>query len=138
MARTRNRPTKFFLAFTICVSTMWLARPVAALNVNLDPNSVAPRTLTPYWSKEVFQSSPDGRPLPVRMDSASFTAAGMGAMVPTFRFAVQYAVQRWNEVGAVAPRLEWQNSEGVNYGQAGVINVYMVSGPRSSAGEGNT
>jgi len=124
---------------TIAILFM-LGRPAAAQLVpNPDPNDARPRMLGPvipipwppwFIQRQIFQSG--SAPLPVRMNTASFVAAGLGSLVPSFQFAIQYSVTRWNEIGGVQPRLDWQNAEGAAAPQPGVINIFMAPGPLAS------
>ena len=100
---------------------------VASAQITPDPNSARPRMLTPGGlARQIFQQSPDGSRLRVRIDGASFVANGMGAALPSFTFAVQYAMQRWNEIGGAGPRMVWDNTAGHPFGEPGIINVFMA------------
>jgi hypothetical protein len=105
----------------------------AALGQTIDLGFVGPRLITPGNAQQIWQKSPDGRPLIVRLDTQSFYFHGRQAMLPGMRFALQNAVQRWNELGAVEPRREYQTSDGHAGPEKGVINVWMVPGTSASA-----
>lgn len=124
--------------FTAVLATAALASPAAAQFLP-DPNSARPRMLTPGIPLipgspfQIFQRSPDGSRLKVRVDGASFAANGMATQLPSFIFAVQYAMQRWNEFGGAGPRMVWDNTSGRSIGESGIINVFMVPpGSRSA------
>src|ERR1043166_5041337 len=108
------------MALGSVVALLALSSPVHAQFLP-DPNSARPRMLAPGGlAKEIFQRSPDGSRLRVRVDAGSFSANGMGAQLPSFTFAVQYAVQRWNEIGGAGPRMVFDATPGHSFGEPGI------------------
>lgn len=93
-----------------------------------DPNSARPRMLTPGpWNAEIYQLSPNGSHLRVRVNTKSFFDAGQGALVPAVVFATQLAIARWNEFGGVEPQMDWDPTDGTNHGEYGTVNIYLGS-----------
>jgi len=130
----RNAITATFLGAILAITAL---EHTASAQLIPDPNSARPRMLAPSllpWQSgpQIFQQSPNGARLLVRVDGASFTANGMGGQLSSFIFAVQYSMQRWNEFGGAGPRMVWDNTPGRSFGQPGIINVFMA-GPSSSS-----
>lgn len=78
------------------------------------------------WGAEIYQSAVT---LPVRIHTDSFIANGQGANLDSWRFAVQYAIQRWNEFAGAGPLLVWDSANGTQSMQCGVINIKMDGVP---------